>query len=106
MWLGSSRGTSGPSKESAISVYRRHAARAMTEERWPAAEIFLDRIIEVDPRNTEAWLMKGLLRHHCKGDDETAVQCLRNVIVFAAHDSDHPHVQSARRTLGRILVAW
>ena len=92
--------------ESAIRIYRRHAARAIADERWSAAEIFLDRILEVDPYHTEAWLMKGLLRHHCRKDDEAAVQCLRKVITLCGHDASHPHASRARHTLGRVLAAW
>lgn len=50
--------------------------------------------------------MKGLLRHHCRGDDETAVHCFRKVITLCGHDPNHPHAHRARRTLGRVLAAW
>ena len=89
-----------------ITVYRRHAARAMSEDRWSVAEIFLDRILDVDPHSTEAWLMKGLLRQHCKDDGESAVQCFRRVITLGGYDSANPHVQRARQSLGRLLRAW
>jgi hypothetical protein len=89
-----------------IPLYRRHAARAMAEERWSVAEIFLDRIIEVEPRNTEAWLMKGLVRQHCREDDHEAMHCFRKVITLGGYDSEHPHVQRARRSLGLILSTW
>ena len=91
--------------EGAIAVYRRHAARAMAEERWSVAEIFFDRILEVDPHHTEAWLMKGLLRCHCRQDDHTAVECFQRVIRLKGFDSSHPHVQRAQRSLGRLLAA-
>ena len=90
--------------EGAIAVYRRHAARAMAEERWSVAEIFFDRILEVDPHHTEAWLMKGLLRYHCRQDDHTAVECFQRVIRLKGFDSSHPHVQRAQRSLGRLLA--
>ena len=89
-----------------ISVYRRHAARAMSEGRWSVAEIFLDRILDVDPRSTEAWLMKGLVRQHCQDDDESALHCFRRVITLAGYDSKHPHAQRARQSMGRLLRAW
>ena len=89
-----------------IRVYRRHAARALAEERWQVAEIFLDRILEIDPRNTEAWLMKGHLRDHCREDEEAAVSCYRKVISLCAFDTAHPHVQRAQRSLGRILQPY
>ena len=86
-----------------IGVYRRHAARAITEERWAAAEIFLDRILEVDSRNTEAWLMKGHLRHHCRDNLDGAVECYRKVVWLCGHGSNHPHAERAREALQLLL---
>ena len=92
--------------DSMIRVYRRHAARAISEERWQIAEIFLDRILDVDPHHTEAWLMKGLLRHHCHEDNEFAVRCYKKVITLCGHDLHHPHAQRAHSSLNRLLNAW
>lgn len=100
----SAAGVHAGSLEGAIAVYRHHAARAMAEERWSVAEIFFDRILEVDPHHTEAWLMKGLLRHHCRQDDQAAVECFQRVIRLGGFDSSHPHVQRAQRSLGRLLA--
>jgi regulator of sirC expression with transglutaminase-like and TPR domain len=94
------------SQERAIRVYRKHAARAISEERWTVAEIFIDRILEVNPRHTEAWLMKGHIRQHCRDDAEEALQCFRKVITLCGYDGNHPHVRRARRSLGRLLSAW
>jgi regulator of sirC expression with transglutaminase-like and TPR domain len=93
-------------QDSQIRVYRSHAARAISEERWEVAEIFIDRILNVDPRHTEAWLMKGHLRHHCREDEQTAVDCYRKVITLCGPDSGHPHAQRARSSLGRLLSVW
>jgi regulator of sirC expression with transglutaminase-like and TPR domain len=91
--------------DAAIRLYRRHAAQAISEERWQVAEVFLNRIIEVAPDHTEAWLMKGWLRHHCRHDEATALECYQRVLSLCAHDADHPHVQRAKRSLGRIMAA-
>lgn len=91
-------------EEAAISVYRRHAARAISEERWAAAEIFLDRILELNSRHTEAWLMKGHISQHCRHDPESAVRCYRKVITLCGFDPSHPHLQRARQSLDRLLV--
>jgi hypothetical protein len=93
-------------QDSQIRVYRSHAARAISEERWEVAEIFIDRILNVDPHHTEAWLMKGHLRHHCREDEQTAVDCYRKVIHLCGPDSVHPHAQRARSSLGRLLSVW
>jgi hypothetical protein len=87
-------------------VYRSHAARALSEERWDVAEIFLDRILAVEPHNTEAWLMKGHLSQHCRSDEMHAVNCYRKVIGICGEDSEHPHAAKARHSLDRLLTIY
>ena len=94
------------SEHSIIRVYRRHAARAISEERWEVAEIFFDRILDVSPDLTEAWLMKGLLRQYCREDDSAAIRCYRKVISLCGKDATHPHAQSARASLGKLMTVW
>ncbi|MEE4273518.1 MAG: hypothetical protein V2I67_17725 [Thermoanaerobaculales bacterium] len=93
-------------EHSIIRVYRRHAARAISEERWEVAEIFFDRILDVSPALTEAWLMKGLLRQYCREDDHAAIQCYKKVISLCGDDLAHPHAQRARASLGRLITVW
>jgi regulator of sirC expression with transglutaminase-like and TPR domain len=93
-------------EDSQIRVYRSHAARAISEERWNVAEIFIDRILSVDPHHTEAWLMKGHLRQHCQHDEDTAVDCFRKVITLCGPESVHPHAKRARVSLGRLIEAF
>ncbi len=95
---------SGGNNEAAIHVYRRHAARAIAEERWASADIFLDRILELDPRHTEAWLMKGHIAQHCRHDTDSAIHSYRKVITLCGFDANHPHHQRARKSLDRLLV--
>ena len=94
------------SEHSIIRVYRRHAARAISEERWEVAEIFFDRILDVTPALTEAWLMKGLLRQYCREDDHAAIHCYRKVISICGEDVTHPHAQRARASLGQLMTVW
>jgi regulator of sirC expression with transglutaminase-like and TPR domain len=94
------------SEHSIIRVYRRHAARAISEERWEVAEIFFDRILDVCPDLTEAWLMKGLLRQYCREDDHAAINCYQKVISLCGEDVGHPHAQRARASLGRLMTVW
>ncbi len=93
-------------KHSIIRVYRRHAARAISEERWEVAEIFFDRILDVSPKLTEAWLMKGLIGQYCREDDHAAIHCYRKVIDLCGKDVAHPHAQCARASLGRLMTVW
>lgn len=98
--------TGRQSEHSIIRVYRRHAARAISEERWEVAEIFFDRILDVSPRLTEAWLMKGLLRQYCREDDNAAIRCYRKVIDLCGENVAHPHAKRARASLGRLMTVW
>jgi len=75
----------------------------MSEERWAAALVFLDRILEVDRSNTEAWLTKGHVHLFGRGDEHSAIACYREVLVLGAHDPDNPHVCKAQATLERLL---
>jgi len=93
-------------EHSIIRVYRRHAARAISEERWEVAEIFFDRILDVAPELTEAWLMKGLLRQYCREDERAAVGCYQKVISLCGKDIAHPHARRARASLGRLMSDW
>jgi len=93
-------------RDRALAVYRRHAMRAMREERWVAASIFFDRMLEVDPRNTEAILMKGYLAEHCAGDPGRALECYRKVIDLCGPDAAGPHAESARSGIARIVRRW
>jgi hypothetical protein len=88
-----------------IRVYRRHAARAISEERWQVAEIFFDRILDVSPELTEAWLMKAFLRHYCREDEHAAAHCYRKVIELCGDNPSHPHAQRARASLAQLQVA-
>ena len=100
------RRDSDTSMLSVIRVYRGHAARALSEERWSSAQIFLDRILDVEPRNTEALLMKGYLNQHCLKDDEAALEHFRRVITLCGFDPQHPHAKKAKRSVSRIVNAW
>ncbi len=104
--LGRSRGGVEPDEDDRVfkmHVYRRYAARAIADERWAAAEVFLDRMLEVDPRHTEAWLMKGHLYRHCKNDLNAAIECYRKVIVLGGYDMSDQHVRAAHDSLKRLL---
>ncbi len=96
-------GSHDAGSSSLIGVYRRHAARAISEERWAAADIFLDRILEVDPRNLEAWLMKGHLHRFCHGDEEKALECYRRVIILGGYDTSDRHVHRAQQAQEQLL---
>lgn len=92
-----------PDGADAIRVYRRHAARAISEERWASALVFLDRILEVEPGNSEAWLTKGHVHLHGSGDEAAAISCYRKVIVLGGYDTSNPHVRKARSSLEHLL---
>ena len=93
------------SEHSIIRVYRRHAARAISEERWQVAEIFFDRILDIYPELTEAWLMKGFLRQYCRDDEHAAARCYRKVLDLCLDNPSHPHAEKARASLAQLLAA-
>jgi tetratricopeptide (TPR) repeat protein len=93
------------SEHSIIRVYRRHAARAISEERWQVAEIFFDRILDISPDLTEAWLMKGFLRQYCRDDERSAARCYRKVLDLCRDNPSHPHAEKARASLAQLLAA-
>ncbi len=50
--------------------------------------------------------MKGLLRQYCREDDQAAIRCYRKVLRLCGTNTDHPHAQKARASLGRLMNAW
>ena len=89
-----------------VDIYRRHAARAISEGRWASAGIFFDKMLDVNPHNTEAWLMKAHLLRFCSDDPETALEYYRKVISLCGYDPDHPHLQRARKAMASLLERW
>ena len=85
-----------------VAVYRRHVARALAEERWSSADIFLDRILDVAPTSTEAWLMKGFLSQHCRDDADEARACFEQVVDLCRQHPEHPHGARARTSLAAL----
>lgn len=100
------RSDSAPPADEVMAVYRRHAMRAMEEERWAAAEVFIDKMLDVDRRSTEAWLMKGHVNQYCRGRLERALECYRHVITLCGWDRQHRHVRQARSAIDRLLLHW
>jgi thiaminase len=91
--------------QSIIALYRRHIARAIHEERWASAEIFVDRILDEYPENTEALLLKAWIKHYCRKDEANAIHYYRKVVDVFGESSDHPHVQRAMQSMERLLAA-
>jgi Tfp pilus assembly protein PilF len=91
--------------QSIITLYRRHIARAIHEERWASAEIFVDRILSEFPENTEALLLKAWIKHYCRRDEIRAMHYYQKVVDVFGDSSDHPHAQRAMQSMERLLAA-
>ncbi len=92
-----------PSPQDLISLYRLRYRMALEEEKYDAALIFLNKILEVDPMNSEAKLCVAELYHRHLGDLGRAVEQYNKVIrLTAGSPADRIH-QRARTSLTEIL---
>jgi tetratricopeptide (TPR) repeat protein len=92
-----------PKDNELISLYRLHYRRAMEEEKFDTAMIFLNKILELDPRNAEAKLCKGDIYHRFLGDYTKAIEQYNKVIRLT---SDKPEEQvhlRARAAMAEIM---
>ena len=93
-------------KNALVRAFRRQIERALKEERWRFADYFCDKILAEDPRDLEAWLLKGHLANHRFKDSRTAISCYRQVLVLGAYDSSDTLVAQAREALDGLLERY
>jgi len=86
-----------------VAALRSQVARALGEGRWRFADHFCDRLIAEDPRNLEAWLIKGHLAWRQFRDTGTALNCFRRVLILGGFESSNECVARARSSLARLL---
>jgi tetratricopeptide (TPR) repeat protein len=92
-----------PSPQDLISLYRLRYKMALEEGKYDAALIFLNKILEVDPMNSEAKLCLAELYHRHLKDLGRAVEQYNKVIRLTANTpADRIH-QRARTSLTEIL---
>ncbi|HVT45618.1 MAG TPA: hypothetical protein VMT00_14660 [Thermoanaerobaculia bacterium] len=90
-----------PSNKELISLYRFRYRMALEEQKYDAALIFLDKILEVAPLDLEAKLAKAELYHRHLADYGRAVEHYTRVLKLSS-GSEHVHVR-ARSSLTELM---
>lgn len=92
-----------PAPEELVSLYRLRYKMALEEQKYDAALIFLNKILEVDPSNVEAKLCIAELYHRHLGDLGRAVDHYNKVIRLTAGRPGDQIYRRARVSLTEIL---
>jgi hypothetical protein len=85
------------------SALRRQVSRALAEGRWHFADHFCDKLLAEEPRDLEAWLVKGLLAWKRFKDFSKALTCFRKVLILGGFESSNECVARARASLSQLL---
>jgi hypothetical protein len=86
-----------------VDAFRQQIVRALAEGRWRFADHFCDKLLNEDPRNLEAWLLKGHLAWHQFRDTQRALNCFRQVLILGGFESSNEYVARARTSLAQVL---
>lgn len=90
-----------PSREELTVLYRLRYCMALEEAKFDAALVFLDKILEIDPGNLEAKLLKGELYHRHLNDFGHALEQYNKVLRLAP--KDHACHSRARNSLSELM---
>lgn len=90
-----------PSEEELVSLYQLRYRMAMDERKYDIALVFLNKILEVQPRNYEARLRKGEIYHLHTRDVPQAIDQYKRIIRMAP-PGDH-HREVARTSLTELI---
>jgi len=90
-----------PKNNELIALYRLRYRMALEEKKYDAALIFLNKILELDPRNAEAKLCKGEIYHRCLQDYTKAIEQY-NKVLRITDDSEAFHLR-ARTAMAEIM---
>ncbi len=86
-----------------VGAFRQQILRALAEGRWRFADHFCDKLLYEDPRNLEAWLLKGHLAWRQFRDPQRALNCFRQVLILGGFESSNDYVARARTSLAQVL---
>ena len=92
-----------PKNNELITLYRLRYRMAMEEEKYDTAMIFLNKILELDPRNLEAKLCKGEIYHRCLADYPRAIEQYNKVIRLTSGGQDEKVNTRARAAMSEIM---
>jgi len=90
-------------REAMVGALGRQISRALSEGRWRFADHFCDKLLDEDPRNLEALLVKGHLAWRRFHETGTAVSCFRRVVMLGGYESSNACVARARACLQQLL---
>jgi tetratricopeptide (TPR) repeat protein len=92
-----------PQNNELITLYRLRYKMAMEEQKHDTAMIFLNKSLELDPRNVDAKLCKGELYHRCLGDYPKAIEQYNKVIRLTASGGNEGVNTRARTAMAEIM---
>src|SRR3954454_25319145 len=97
-----------PKNNELITLYRLRYRMALEEQKYDAALIFLNKILEIDPLNAEAKLCKGEIYHRCLQDYARAVEQYNKVLRITGDkgsEAIHLRARGHGRDHGTALVS-
>ncbi len=92
-----------PKQNELISLYRLRYKMALEEQKYDTALIFLNKIIEIDPRDMEAKLAKGDIYHRCLQDYPKAIEQYNKVIKLTNEKDSQVIHRRARAAMAEIM---
>lgn len=91
-----------PKNNELIALYRLRYKMAMEEAKYDTAMIFLNKIIELDPRNAEAKLCKGDIYHRLRDYTKAIEQYNKVIRLTSDQPEEQVHVR-ARAAMAEIM---
>jgi len=91
-----------PKNNELIALYRLRYRMALEEQKYDAALIFLNKILELDPLNAEAKLCKGDIYHRCR-DYSKASEQYNKVMRLTSDRQEDTHHLRARAAMSEIM---
>lgn len=86
-----------------IATLQENLERALAEGRLAFALRFCEELLAADPRNLQAWLVRGHLAWKHEQDQAKAVSCYRQVLILGGFESANAYVAQARACLAQLL---
>jgi len=92
-----------PKHNELISLYRLRYKMALEEQKYDTALIFLNKIIELDPRDVEAKLLKADIYHRCLRDYPKAIEQYNKIIKLTNEKEGGAVQRRARAAMAEIM---
>ena len=92
-----------PKNNELVSLYRLRYKMALEEQKYDAALIFLNKILELDPQNAEAKLCKGEIYHRCLQDYTRAIEQYNKVLRITGDKGSEAIHLRARAAMAEIM---